>query len=348
MPPSKPKQSPSAKASQMANAQSKAKVTTMQSPPSPAASSSPSMATSMPLPKSPLPTSPSSSSSPKGRTVTKPASTTPSSPSSVKPSRSHKTESDAGASDHSEDESDSDSDDSDTLDSDDDFSGPGMDQVQARLAKFSSLRARIRQTENDNRKDLVAAQGNRRLPASVQRKLERKRAEALELLQKRELEANGQDFQRHKNLNYSAQDVESWDQVQTKKRQRANVEFIDPTEGTHKRFKKLGEALKADHEAYDAQRATAAVTGDIDSFYGDLDGLDVAAKPGARDVDRMVADLNKQIEIAAKSSRRRMFNPDEDVSYINDKNRKFNERAGRAYDKYTQEIKESLERGTAL
>jgi pre-mRNA-splicing factor SYF2 len=55
-----------------------------------------------------------------------------------------------------------------------------------------------------------------------------------------------------------------------------------------------------------------------------------------------------RIDVRETKSRRRAYDPNEDVGYINDKNRDFNQKIGRAYDKYTTEIKESLERGTAL
>jgi pre-mRNA-splicing factor SYF2 len=38
----------------------------------------------------------------------------------------------------------------------------------------------------------------------------------------------------------------------------------------------------------------------------------------------------------------------DDISWINEKNRKFNQKIARFYDKYTKEIRENLERGTAL
>jgi hypothetical protein len=36
------------------------------------------------------------------------------------------------------------------------------------------------------------------------------------------------------------------------------------------------------------------------------------------------------------------------VDYVNERNRKFNEKLERNYSKYAQEIKDNLERGTAL
>lgn len=38
----------------------------------------------------------------------------------------------------------------------------------------------------------------------------------------------------------------------------------------------------------------------------------------------------------------------DDISWINEKNRVFNQKIARFYDKYTKEIRENLERGTAL
>ena len=55
-----------------------------------------------------------------------------------------------------------------------------------------------------------------------------------------------------------------------------------------------------------------------------------------------------RIEKRAKYSRRRPFGQDNDVDYINERNMKFNKKAARYYDKYTAEIKQNLERGTAV
>ena len=52
----------------------------------------------------------------------------------------------------------------------------------------------------------------------------------------------------------------------------------------------------------------------------------------------------------------RLYNPTagaiefegEDISYINKRNKRFNEKINRNYDKHTAEIRQNLERGTAL
>lgn len=72
---------------------------------------------------------------------------------------------------------------------------------------------------------------------------------------------------------------------------------------------------------------------------------DVVSKEG---VDRMVNDLEKQIEKREKFSRRRAFHDEADINYINERNMRFNKKAERFYGKYTAEIKQNLERGTAV
>lgn len=57
---------------------------------------------------------------------------------------------------------------------------------------------------------------------------------------------------------------------------------------------------------------------------------------------------NRRIEKRAKYSRRRAYNDDADIDYINERNAKFNKKAERFYGKYTAEIKQNLERGTAV
>eukprot|EP00611_Tribonema_gayanum_P022908 TRINITY_DN46_c1_g1_i1.p1 TRINITY_DN46_c1_g1~~TRINITY_DN46_c1_g1_i1.p1 ORF type:complete len:476 (+),score=161.74 TRINITY_DN46_c1_g1_i1:46-1428(+) len=68
----------------------------------------------------------------------------------------------------------------------------------------------------------------------------------------------------------------------------------------------------------------------------------------AQGVDRMAAELREREEQRAKFSRRRTEYEAADVDYINERNKHFNKKIKRAYDKYTVEIRQNLERGTAL
>ena len=60
--------------------------------------------------------------------------------------------------------------------------------------------------------------------------------------------------------------------------------------------------------------------------------------------------VNEMDDAAARRknfSRWRAHNDDRDVDSINERNAIFNHKAGRAFDKYTVEIRQNLERGTA-
>ncbi|RLN63813.1 hypothetical protein BBJ28_00019441 [Nothophytophthora sp. Chile5] len=65
-------------------------------------------------------------------------------------------------------------------------------------------------------------------------------------------------------------------------------------------------------------------------------------------VERMAQELEERIKARKKFSRRRQHYEGEDVDYINGQNRIFNRKASQAFDKYTVEIRQNLERGTAL
>ena len=62
----------------------------------------------------------------------------------------------------------------------------------------------------------------------------------------------------------------------------------------------------------------------------------------------MAAELSDKAERARKFSRRRTEHEGADVDHINERNAVFNKKIKRAYDKYTVEIQQNLERGTAL
>ena len=65
-------------------------------------------------------------------------------------------------------------------------------------------------------------------------------------------------------------------------------------------------------------------------------------------IDKMAQDVEAQIAKREKYSRRRMHDDDADIDYINERNKKFNKKLERFYNEYTKDIKDNLERGTAV
>eukprot|EP00593_Proboscia_inermis_P008499 CAMPEP_0171307374 /NCGR_PEP_ID=MMETSP0816-20121228/17392_1 /TAXON_ID=420281 /ORGANISM="Proboscia inermis, Strain CCAP1064/1" /LENGTH=417 /DNA_ID=CAMNT_0011789495 /DNA_START=51 /DNA_END=1304 /DNA_ORIENTATION=- len=67
-------------------------------------------------------------------------------------------------------------------------------------------------------------------------------------------------------------------------------------------------------------------------------------KAGAR---RLAQEMQRRVE-KQKNKRSSLEFDASDVSYVNQRNKRFNEKINRTYDKYTAEIRQNLERGTAL
>ena len=65
-------------------------------------------------------------------------------------------------------------------------------------------------------------------------------------------------------------------------------------------------------------------------------------------LERLSKDIKDQEAKREKYSRRRVHDDDSDIDYINERNMKFNQKLERFYGKYTKDIKDNLERGTAV
>ena len=64
--------------------------------------------------------------------------------------------------------------------------------------------------------------------------------------------------------------------------------------------------------------------------------------------EMMAKEVQETIEKRNHYSRKRLEDPSQDVSSINDRNKIFNKKLDRNYGKFANEIKGNLERGTAL
>lgn len=74
----------------------------------------------------------------------------------------------------------------------------------------------------------------------------------------------------------------------------------------------------------------------------------VSSKVTAAGINRLSTELKRSEEERLKHSRRRSQFEADDVDYINDNNEKFNKKIKKAFDKFTTEIRQNLERGTAI
>ncbi|CCJ29980.1 unnamed protein product [Pneumocystis jirovecii] len=233
--------------------------------------------------------------------------------------------------------------------------------IKSRIEKFRQLRLRMRVSEEENRKDLFSEYCRLKEDPKLAKKIEFKRQNAEKKLQKQETIEKGENYERKRAWDWSIEESERWDQrMKEKQEARDKSLFADYTQAAQHSYEKLMRKFKPDLEAYEKERAkvigdkesleenSSDMSNTYESFYRDANFLGFAnSKPSKKAIDRLVDDLNKQEEMRKKSRRR--FDPDnEDVSYINERNANFNRKISRFYDKYTREIRESLERGTAV
>lgn len=66
-------------------------------------------------------------------------------------------------------------------------------------------------------------------------------------------------------------------------------------------------------------------------------------RPDDAALDRVAGHLNSEAVLRNKHSRKRTDDPDAEVNYINDKNKHYNKKIARFYDKYTKEIRDNCE-----
>ena len=164
------------------------------------------------------------------------------------------------------------------------------------------------------------------------------------------------DFERKRAWDWTVEESEKWDRRMDKKaRHREDVAFQDYTQDSRKVYKRQLRELQPDLERYEKEKIAAvqraAMSGGLEiietddgelvavdkdgTFYTTADTTDfVENKPDRAAVDRLVSDLRKAEESRLRKRRDRGKGDDDpDVTYINDKNKQFNQKLARFYNK---------------
>ncbi|XP_028844515.1 pre-mRNA-splicing factor syf2 [Denticeps clupeoides] len=213
---------------------------------------------------------------------------------------------------------------------------------EERLRRFRELHFKRNEAHMRNRQEVVEEDKRMKLPASWEAKKARLEYELMVEEKKKECAARGEDYHRVKLLDISAEDAERWERK--KKKKNPDPGFSGYAEAQLRQYQRLTRQIKPDMDNYERQREECG-----EDFHPTPNSLIHGTHvPSTDAVDRMVEDLEKQIDKRSKYSRRRAYNDDADIDYINERNAKFNKKAERFYGKYTAEIKQNLERGTAV
>ncbi|XP_075914521.1 pre-mRNA-splicing factor syf2 [Petromyzon marinus] len=221
-------------------------------------------------------------------------------------------------------------------------SGDACDKRSERLKKLRELHLRRNESRKLNQQQVQEESHQQQLPLNWEAQKERAQRQLATEQRRQECEAQGEDFERQQLLATSAEDADRWERK--KRKRNPDPGFSDYSAAQERQYQRLVRQIKPDLEEYRTQRERAG-----EDLFPTADSLSHGShRPSEDAISRMVTDVEKQIDKRAKFSRRRCFNDDQDIDYINERNAKFNRKAERFYGKYTGEIKQNLERGTAV
>lgn len=251
-----------------------------------------------------------------------------------------------------------------------------------RAARFAALRARAQTSRKSNLHETKHEASRAKIDPSALNAVTRKKDIATHKLLKADIEASGGDFERQRAWDWTVEESEKWDErIAEKNAKREGNKFISYGDEAGKVYERqVRQNLEKDPDgarlsSYEAEKRNAidraVASGGLEIVEGpdgeliavDKDGSFLSTadsatatfaekKPSRQAVDRLVEDIKKAEEVRLQKRRARgradaMDNGD-DVTYINEKNKQFNMKLARFYNKYTADIRESFERGTAI
>lgn len=225
--------------------------------------------------------------------------------------------------------------------------GPPADSASARLQqrmqRLRGLHERRAESQRLNHRQVVEEDRRNRQPKNHQIRQQWADRKLHEIEKREAAENEGRDYDREKLLSVSAEEAAKWDRL--KRRKQNPSSFSNYEAATARQYDRLVKNIKPDMEAYANQRERMGA----EAFYS-AGGSIVHGhhKDSQEAIDRLADSVEKQIAKRGKYSRRRVHDDDADIDYINERNMKFNKKLERFYGQYTQEIKQNLERGTAV
>jgi pre-mRNA-splicing factor SYF2 len=263
-------------------------------------------------------------------------------------------------------------------------------KAKERMERFKALQARAKTGAQKNLKEATLESQRLATDPNLLASLNRKSAIASHNLLKADTEATGEDFERKRAWDWTIEESERWDKrLKKKETHRDDQAFQDYRQDSRKVYKRQIGNLKPDMDRYEKEKMAAveraAASGGLEivetddgelvavdkdgTFYSTADSTGfVEHKPPKDAVDRLVKDLQQaeDARLKKKKERMRQNGEDGDVTYINEKNKQFNQKLNRFYNKvslfsapfrstftltflqYTAEIRDSFERGTMI
>lgn len=230
-------------------------------------------------------------------------------------------------------------------------------KARDRMERFKALQARAKTGAQKNLKEATLESQRLATDPNLLTSLNRKSAIASHNLLKADTEAAGDDFERKRAWDWTIEESERWDKrLKKKEAHRDDQAFQDYRQDSRKVYKRQVGNLKPDMDRYEKEKMAAveraAASGGleiVETDDGELVAVDkdgtfystanstgfVEHKPPKDAVDRLVKDLQQAEDARLKKRKERMGQngEDGDVTYINEKNKQFNQKLNRFYNK---------------
>lgn len=215
-------------------------------------------------------------------------------------------------------------------------------QLTGRKKKLFELRLKMNEARKANQTAMVAEKKKKDAPQETRGISKQKWIEERKKKIGKLLDANGLDMKKAYML-----DTQEMAETKYKKWEKDPAPFgwdVFNQKALYDAYKKRTKNIECDLEEYNNMKEADP------EFYRDASSLQYGKSPKISEdkVEKMVKELRDRDEKRKAFSRRRKFNEDKDIDSINDRNEHFNKKIERAFGKYTLEIKNNLERGTAL
>lgn len=214
-----------------------------------------------------------------------------------------------------------------------------------RERRLQELRMRMNQCRTKNGKEVVEEQKRMADPEYSRRTAEGKLKARLEAEEgKAEGEGKAKQGALPEGKEHLADTMETCEMKEAKKKRKNPDAFgwdVFNQDSLQRAHEKRLKSVEFDEQAYQKQKEHEEQEG-VPGFGG------FGYKASEDQKDKLAQALDKAALKKQNFSRRRMHNADEDVNYVNERNRVFNKKMERFYGEYTHETRQNLERGTAL
>lgn len=215
-------------------------------------------------------------------------------------------------------------------------------QLTGRQKKLFELRLKMNEARKANQTAMVAEKKKMEAPTELRGISKQKWIEERKKKIGKLLDANGLDMTKAYML-----DTQETAEAKYKKWEKDPAPFgwdVFNQKSLYNAYKKRTKHIECDIDEYSKMKEADP------EFYREASSLQYGKAPKISEdkIERMVKELKDREEKRTSFSRRRKFHEEKDIDSINDRNEHFNKKIERAFGKYTLEIKNNLERGTAL